>query len=166
MKKCFLLLLITTTLFAQEKIEKKKFFDVLWGEPVKDNISFMPLAHHTRILKNKDFFGIYYSSVSYSSFELAAFNNSFSDFTLGLFYKREIPVWKRLSVSYGAGIIYGYDGNLEQVKGLPPGLKNFFFGGAISPAVGGRINVKITDKITATALLVPLVNAYGLTYYF
>ena len=170
MKKIWIVLLVFSHhLFSQQQqdLNKKNVFETLWGESPESSVSFLPVGTHTEIrdgfVRFKDFFDIYYTSYNYKSFELAVFKNSFRDWSIGLMYTREIPVFKKWSIKYGGGIMYGYQGQLVTVDGIP--FKKIFFSGPFNPILGGGINYKISEKWSVSILIAPLINAYGIKYH-
>lgn len=156
--------LATTHLIAQQQndtIVKKSFFKKIWGTPLKSGITFMPMGTHTI---EPDVFDVWYTSYNYKNLELSVFKNSFSDWTLGLLYKRGYYFSEKFHVAYGGGIVYGYKGKLQTVDYLP--LKNsFLFTGAISPIVGLDLDYKISKKISIRSSVSPLIIIYGFRYY-
>lgn len=149
-------------MFAQKE-EKKSFFKVLWGEQPKDALTYMPFGTHTydsRIHKPHE---TQYVGYNIKSVEFAAFINSYQDWSLSMMYKRMIPLGKRWSIDYGAGLIYGYDGRLSEQQGIP--FPELLFSGPINPIAGGGINYKFSKKWSVAVLIAPQINIYGVKYH-
>lgn len=166
LKKYSILLILTIfsfSSFAQEvkEVEQKSFFKKILGDPLESSITFMPVGTHTRKV---DVFGVWYVGYNYKSFEVAAFSNSFSELTIGLFYKRAWNFTKRFSAIYGVGIMYGYHGKLQDVEGVP--FRNsFLMTGEINPVAGFELDYKISKRFAIHANITPLVIIYGFKYY-
>lgn len=163
----FLLLLFCgffSTLSSQQKhdsISKKTILEKIWGEPLENGIILMPLGTHTR---DGDIFDVLYTGISYNSVELAVFKNSFRDWTMILTYKRTWHLTNSFYLTGGGGLLYGYKGKLQNVKGIPLN-KSFLFTGAINPVVGLDVDYRISKKISIHGSITPLVIIYGIKYY-
>ena len=156
--------IVTTHLIAQQKkdtIVRKSFFKKIWGAPLKSGITFMPVGTHTI---EPNVFDVWYGSYNYRNLELSVFKNSFSDWTLGLFYKRGYYFSEKFHIAYGGGIVYGYKGKLQTVDYIPF-RDSFLFTGAISPIVGLDIDYKISKKVSIRSSISPLIIIYGFRYY-
>ncbi len=146
---------------TSEVKEPKTFWQKIAGEPLKTSITFLPVGSHT---KNVDVFGVWYTSYNYKSIEFGAFSNSYGELTFGLFYKREINFTDKFSLIYGGGLLYGYHGKLQDVKGVPF-KKSFLFNGEINPILGLELDYKISKKISFHTNIAPLILIYGVKYY-
>ena len=115
-----------------EEPEKKKtvvgkILKTIWGNELESSITAMPIGLHTDFEKHSSkkrstINGLHealYFAGNYKSLELAGFQNSFGDLTVALFYKRAWNFTKRFSMNIGGGIMYGYDGRLQNTEGIP-----------------------------------------------
>ncbi|MDG2193932.1 MAG: hypothetical protein P8K77_03575 [Polaribacter sp.] len=153
----FLLLFFTLgNLFSQ-----KTFFQSVVGDELESSITFMPFGSHTKTI---DVFRVWFTAYNYKSFEISVFKNSFSDWTLGLSYKRGWKFTKNFSANYGVGILYGYKGKLKDVRGVPF-RDSFLVKGDINPVASFEIDYKISKKLSIHSTLTPLVIIYGLRFY-
>lgn len=120
----------------------------------------MPLGSHTR---PPDIFGVWFMGYNYKGFEISLFQNSFRDLTFGFSHKR---VWKftdKFSANYGIGILYGYDGRLQNVEGIPF-RDSFLIKGKINPVIALELDYKIYKNISIHSNITPLVIIYGIRY--
>lgn len=156
----FILFIVTISTYSQNK-EKKSFWNKLKGKQLASAITFLPVGSHTTDI---DFIGVYYTSYNYKSLEFAVFRNSFKDPTFMVTYKREIPLSDKLSLMYGAGLMYGYKGRLQNTSGIPF-RKTFLFTGNINPTAGIELDYKISKKVSFHANIASLVFVYGLRYW-
>lgn len=156
----FFLLLQTSNAYSQIQKEEKTIFQTIIGEKLETSIIFMPLGFHT---KTPDIFGVWYTAYNYKGFEISLFQNSYRDLTFGFSHKR---VWKftdKFFANYGIGILYGYDGRLQNVEGIPL-RESFLFNGKINPVLALEVDYKISKNISIHSSLTPLVIIYGLRY--
>ena len=161
--RIFLLLLFTLAAVLNsygqtEEKEKKTLIKTLWGNPIENSVTFMPLGTH--YVYDQDIFATWYTSVTIKSFEAMVFLNSKNMWTTGLLYKRAIPLSEKFAINYGGGLMYGYKGTLETTRGIPKSL-SFMFKGAINPVVGLGFDYKISKKLSIHADLAPLILIYG-----
>jgi len=137
-------------------------FKFLWGKPVKNSVFYLPVGTHTR------HFGLTYFHLaggSYKTFYLMTFINSFDDRVFSAGVERYIWQYHQLSVGYGAGLMYGYHGNLSTVHGIP--LKDtFLFKYNINPVVVGIADITLTKRTQMTFVLAPLVVSIGIRFNF
>lgn len=143
---------------TEEKEKETSLLKTLWGESIENSVTFMPLGTH--YIYDPDIFTTWYTSVTIKSFEVLVFLNSKRDWTTGLFYKRAIPISEKFTLNYGGGLLYGYDGKLEETRGIPKSL-HFLFSGPINPVVGLGFDYKISKKLSIHADLAPLTIIYG-----
>jgi len=160
MKKNILILLIFSYLASQSQDKKKTIWQFIKGEEVKSSVTFLPFGSHT---SNLDVINVWYTSYNYKSYEVAAFKNSFGEFTLAAFYKRKQQVTKNFSVIYGLGVMYGYHGKLRDVESIPF-RKTFLFTGEINPVGGVNLDYRVAKKISLQISLTPVVILYGFRY--
>lgn len=153
-----ILLLITLNINSQE--EKKSFWEILKGKELETSITFLPIGVHT---KDGSIIDTYYVGYNYKSFEIAAFKNSYEDLTILALYKREIPLYKKLSFIYGLGLMYGYDGKLQDVSGIP--FRNtFLYSGAINLSGGFILDYRTSKKFSLQINVSPVVLVFGVRY--
>ena len=127
------------------------------GKELESSITFLPFGSHTKSL---DFLEVWYTAYNYKSFEIAAFNNSYNDLTVALFYKREIEVIEKLSFIYSFGVMYGYGGKLKDLAGIP--FRNtFVFNGDVNPIAGIIFDYRIVKKVSIQLNVSPVVIVYG-----
>lgn len=156
---CYLILLIFSVGFTQEK---NNFLETLWGEYPKTGITYMPVGTHTYGSKIHKPHETHYIGYNYKFLEIATFINSYHDWSISAMYKRMIPIGKRWSINYGGGIVYGYDGRLQDQQGIP--FKKVLFSGPFNPIFGGGVNFKISDRWLVSVIIAPQINLYGLKY--
>jgi hypothetical protein len=150
----------------KEARKERSFGRKLWGDKVENNITFMPFGYHTDRVKHADKPIVqlfWYTSVSYNSFELAGFKNSFGDFSVGLLYKRKYIFTKRLSMHFGGGLIYGYHGRLQTTPGVPF-RDTILITGPLTPVLGLSFDYRITNKVSLHVSGAPLIILYGFRY--
>tara|TARA_B100000809_G_scaffold257223_1_gene298425 strand:+ start:5797 stop:6381 length:585 start_codon:yes stop_codon:yes gene_type:complete len=150
----------------KEARKERSFGRKLWGDKVENNVTFMPFGYHTDRVKNADapivqYF--WYTSISYNSFELAGFKNSFGDASLALFYKRKIILTQRFSVHIGGGLIYGYHGRLQNTPGVPF-ANTILITGPLTPVLGVSFDYRITNKVSLHLSGAPLIILYGFRF--
>lgn len=162
-KYCLFLLLITASFssYSQKKKENRSFVQKLLGDTPGSAITFLPYATHTR---KADFYGVSYFAVNYKSWEVNTFRNSWGDQNYSLSYKRTLNFNERFLLSYGVGIMYGYDGRLGGNDNVP--LSNtFLFNGKINPVLGLEFDYKVYKNIALHVTYAPLILLYGVRYY-
>jgi len=153
-----ILLFITLSVKSQE--EKKSFWQLLKGKELESSIKFLPIGVHT---KDGSIVDTYYVGYNYKSFEIAAFKNSYEDLTILALYKREIPLFKKLSFIYGLGLMYGYDGKLQNVSGIP--FRNtFLYSGPINLSGGFILDYKTSKRFSLQINISPVVLVFGVRY--
>ena len=143
---------------SQEK--KKSILEILKGRKLETSIKFLPYGLHT---SDGTLVKALYLGFNYKSFEIAAFNNSYNDLTLLALYKREILLYKKLSLIYGLGVMYGYNGKLQNVNGIP--FRNsFLYSGAINLSGGVILDYRAYKKFSLQINISPVVLVFGLRY--
>tara|TARA_B110000046_G_scaffold185695_2_gene228657 strand:- start:5962 stop:6450 length:489 start_codon:yes stop_codon:yes gene_type:complete len=153
-----ILILVSLSLKAQDK--NKTIWEFIKGEELKSSVTFLPFGSHTSDL---DVIDIWYTSYNYKSYEIAAFKNSFGEFTLAALYKRKQQVTEKFSVIYGLGVMYGYHGELRDVESIP--FRNtFLFTGEINPVGGVNLDYRVAKKLSLQISLTPVVILYGFRY--
>ena len=153
-----LLILNIFVINSQEK--KKSIWEIFKGKELESSIKFLPFGLHT---SDGSFVNAFYLGYNYTSFELAAFNNSYDDLTILALYKREIELYKKLSLIYGLGLMYGYDGKLQNVSGIP--FRNsFLYSGAINLSGGVILDYRAYKKFSLQINISPVVLVFGLRY--
>ena len=153
-----LILLNILIINAQE--EKKSIWKILKGKELESSIKFLPIGLHT---KDGSFVNAFYLGYNYKSFEIAAFNNSYDDLTILTLYKREIELYEKLSLIYGLGLMYGYDGKLQNVSGIP--FRNsFLFSGPINLSGGLIIDYRAFKRFSLQINISPVVLVFGVRY--
>lgn len=165
--KIILAIFLASNLFAfsqkkddSDTKEKKSFWKTIYGVAPESSIIFMPIAHH---FIDPDTIFPLYTGVNYKSYELSVYRNSQNNTTYSLLFKRKLNLSENLSFIGGAGIMYGYHGKLQYVRGVP--FKKTLFSGKINPVVGLEFNYKLSKKISInTSIIPPVVIAYGLRY--
>ena len=156
----FFLLLQTINTYSQTQKQEKTIFQTIIGEKLETSIIFMPLGFHT---KTPDIFGVWYTGYNYKGFEISLFQNSYRDLTFVFSHKRAWRFTDKFSTNYGVGILYGYDGRLQNVRGIPL-RDSFLFNGKINPVITLEVDYKISKNISIYSSLTPLVIIYGLRY--
>ena len=157
---------ILETDLDKEERRERSFIRSLWGDKVENSVTSLPFGYHTdrdRHAGEPFVHPVWCTSVSIHSFEISGFKNSFGDFSLGLYYKRKIVFTKRLSINYGAGIIYGYDGRLKDVEGIPF-RETFLVTGPINPVVGMSFDYRVTNNFSFHITGAPQIIIYGVRY--
>jgi len=160
-----LLLIVFSITVDAQTIEKEKssFWKVLWGKPATDAITYMPFGTHTYGKKLHKPHPTHYIGYNIKAIEAAAFINSYEDWSITMMYKRQVPLSKKWSIDYGMGLIYGYDGRLVDQPGIP--FKYSLFSGPINPIAGGGINYRFSKKWSASVMIAPQINIYGVKYH-
>lgn len=156
----FFLFLQTSSVYSQTQKEEKTIFQTIVGEKLETSIILMPLGFHT---KTPHIFGVWYTGYNYKGFEISLFQNSYRDVTFGFSHKRVWRITDKFFANYGIGILYGYDGRLQNVEGIPL-RDSFLFNGKINPVMALEIDYKISKNISIHSSLTPLVIIYGLRY--
>ena len=139
---------------------RKTIFQTIIEEKLETSIIFMPLGIHT---KTPDIFGVWYTGYNYKGFEISLFKNSYRDLTFGFSHKRAWRFTDKFSANYGVGILYGYDGRLQNIEGIPL-RDSFLFNGKINPVIALEVDYEISKKLCILSSLTPLVIIYGLRY--
>ena len=152
----FLFFYVTTT--------DANFFTFLWGKPVRNSIFYLPIGTHTRNGKRKlTYFQL--MGGTYKTFYLMTFINSFGDRVFSAGVERYFWKFHRLSLGYGAGLMYGYQGKLSTVYGIP--FKNsFLFKYNLNPVIVGIADFAITKRVQLSFVLAPLVVTGGIRFNF
>ena len=159
-KLVILVILFFTTFYVNAQEEKKSFWKTLKGRELETSIKFLPIGVHT---KDGSLIDTYYIGYNYKSFELATFKNSYDDLTILALYKREIPLYKKFSFIYGLGLMYGYDGKLKNVSGIP--FRNtFLYSGDINLSGGFIVDYRASKKISLQINVSPVVLVFGARY--
>ena len=156
------LLLISFFLINTLYPQKKSILQKIIGDELRSAISFLPFGTHT---KDLDIFDAWFIGGNYKSYAFSAFKNSFLEWTFILGYKRAWNFTKKFGVIYGVGIMYGYQGKLQHVEGIPL-RDSFLITGAINPVVDLELDYKISKHLSIHSVLTPLVIIYGLQYNF
>lgn len=153
-------LLIFNVLIINSQEKKKSIWETLKGKELESSIKFLPYGLHT---SDGSFVNAFYIGYNFKSFEIAAFNNSYDDLTILVLYKREIELCKKLSLIYGIGIMYGYDGKLQNVSGIPF-RKSFLYSGAINLSGGFLLDYRVYKKFSLQINISPVVLICGVRY--
>ena len=139
---------------------KQSIFKILKGKELETSVKFLPIGLHT---SDGSIVNAFYVGYNYKSFEIAAFKNSYDDITLLALYKREIELYKKLSFIYGLGVMHGYNGKLQNVKGIP--FRNsFLYSGAINLSGGFILDYRAYNKISLQINISPVVLVFGVRY--
>ena len=154
------LLLQTSKVCSQMQKEEKTTFQTIIGDKLESSIIFMPLGFHT---KTPDIFFVWYTAFNYEGIEISLFQNSYRDLTFGLSHKRVWRLTDKFFANYGIGILYGYNGRLQNIEGIPL-RDSFLFKGKINPVVALEVDYKISKRLSIHSSLTPLVIIYGLRY--
>ncbi len=158
-KKLILLFLIFYTGIVYANV-----FTFLWGKPVKNSVFYLPIGSHTKNGHRKLKYFQLMGGV-YKTFYLMTFINSFNDRVWSAGIQRYIWQFHRISVGYGAGLMYGYKGNLSTVNGIP--LRNtFLFKYNLNPGIVGLFDITITKRVQMSFVVAPLVVAGGIRFNF
>ena len=148
-----------------------KILKTIWGDPLESSITAMPIGLHTDFEKHSSkkrstINGLHealYFAGNYKTIELAGFQNSFGDLTVALFYKRAWNFTKRFSMNVGGGIMYGYDGRLQNTEGIPF-RDTFLIRGDINPVVGVELDYRFYKKWSVHTSIAPRIIIYGFRY--
>ncbi|MGY5355429.1 hypothetical protein [Wenyingzhuangia sp. IMCC45467] len=160
--------LIVQSCYTQEiyqPTKKQTFWTKVWGKSPENGIKFLPFATHFQKSENPFIHGTFYTAANYKSFEVAAFNNSYNDFSMSFFYLREVTLYKKLKLQYGGGFLYGYKGRLQKVKEIPF-HDTFLYSGNLNPTYGIGLEYCLSKKWAISAMTNPAVIIYGLKYYW
>ena len=157
----------------EERIPKKTFLQKIWGDPMESSITAMPIGLHTDFEKHSSkkrstINGLHealYFGINYKTIELIGFQNSFGDLTIGLLYKRTWNFTKRFSINFGVGLMYGYDGRLQNTEGIPF-RDTFLIKGDINPLTGFELDYKVYKKWSLHTSIAPRIIIYGFRYRF
>lgn len=153
----FCFIFFTTTTYAN-------ILTFLWGRPVKNSIFYLPIGSHTRNgHRQLKFFQL--MGGTYKTFCLMTFINSFGDRVFSAGVERYIFQYRRFFLGYGAGIMYGYKGNLSTVHGIPF-RHTFLFEHNLNPVVVGIADITLTQRIQFSFVFSPLLVAGGIRYNF
>lgn len=139
-----------------------KIAGFIWGDPVSNGIIYLPWGVHT---KHSGISNNHLVSVVYNSFLFGTFINSFDDRVWSLAFNRNLIEYHGFGVDYVAGLIYGYEGKLSEVEGIP--LKNtFLFKHNLNPVVSINPYYKASEHFQIQTVLTPLVVLFGIKYNF
>ena len=141
--------------------EKKKLINKLLGEQLETNIIFLPIASYN---SGGDSFTLSYVGLSYKSFEISEFTNSYGELTSGFLYHRVIKLTSQLSINYFLGVLYGYNGKLAN-KPRIPFSETFLFKGNLNPGAGFSLDYKINKIISFHIRFVPNITMFGLRLF-
>ena len=150
------------------KVKKKSLFKIVWGDQLKTSFTAMPIGLHTDFEKHSSktrstINGLHealYFAFNYKSIELAGFQNSFGDLTLAVFYKRAWNFTKRFSVNVGGGLMYGYDGRLQNTEGIP--FRNtWLIKGDVNPVTGFELDYRFYKRWSIHTSIAPRIIIYG-----
>ncbi len=162
MKKSRIIISVFFIFFAATA--SANIFTAIWGKPVRDSIFFLPVGSHTMDgHQGLKFFQL--AGGTYKTFYLMTFINSFGQRVVSAGIERYFWQWRRLSLGYGAGVMYGYNGNLSTVHGIPFN-NSFLFKYDLNPVVVGLADIAITKRFQLSFVIAPLVVAGGLRYNF
>jgi len=170
-------LLLSMSFYSQSELiqhkekPKRSLLKKLWGSPTKSSVTAMPIGLHTDFEKHSSkkrstINGLHealYFSGNYRNVELAVFQNSFGDATFALSYKRTWNYTKRFSVNFGAGLLYGYDGRLQNTTGIPF-RKTFLIKGDINPLLGFELDYRFYKRWSVHTSIAPRIIIYGFRY--
>lgn len=186
MKKLLLVfvLILSFSSFAQgEKLKESeehskkentrlgKIWKTIWGDQLQSSVTAMPIGLHTDFEKHgtskrSTINGLHealYFAGNYKSLELAVFQNSFGDPVVALFYKRAWNFTKRLSMNVGAGVMYGYEGRLQNTEGIPF-RDTWLIKGDINPVTGFELDYRFYKKWSIHTSIAPRIIIYGFRY--
>lgn len=157
----------STSFFAQHtakdtlsKKDRPSLIKRIWQNKPENSIVFMPFGTHTH---RSDILHVYYTGVYYEGFQLSTFRNSYKDWCVNLNLSRKIDMSKRFSFLFGGGFIYGYNGRLQHIKGIP--LRNtFLFKSKINPVLGLAMDYKVNKHWSIHGNALPLVLIIGIRY--
>lgn len=154
------LLVLLNSLNTNAQEEKKSIWKILKGQELESSVKFLPFGIHT---KDGSFVNTFYLGYNYKSFEIAAFKNSYDDLTILGLYKRQIQLYEKLSLIYGLGLMYGYDGKLQNVSGIP--FRNsFLYSGPINLSGGLIIDYRVLKSFSLQINISPVVLVFGVRY--
>jgi hypothetical protein len=140
----------------------KRLLAFVWGRTPKNGIIYLPFGRHTQI-QNENLTANNLVGVVYKSISLGSFINSFHDQTWYLVVMRNIFSRHGFGIDYFAGILYGYDGKLSTVEGIP--LRDtFLFKSDINPILSLDTYYEITDHFQMHIMITPLVVLSGIKY--
>ena len=162
---CLLFFQLSYAQVLKQQVEKPCFWTTIWGDSPENGFKFLPLATHFQQSENPFFHGAFYTAANYKSWELSAFNNSYNDFSISLFYLRKIKLTERFSIDYGAGFLCGYRGRLQKVEAIPFN-NTFLYSGNLNPTYGIGFEYNLSKKIAISAMSNPAVIIYGLKYFW
>lgn len=141
-----------------------QLLDFVWGGAPKNGVIYLPFGRHTQIqdenLTVNNLVGVVYNSIS-----LGTFINSFREQTWYLVVMRNIFSYHGFGIDYFAGILYGYNGKLANVKGIPF-RDTFLFKYNLNPIISLDTYYEITDYFHIQAMITPLVILSGIKYNF
>ncbi len=147
-------------LFSQNK---KYIFEKIVGEESETAIAFLPFGTH---IVTPDISEVWFIGYNYKSYGISVFKNTYQNWTFVLGYKRVWNFTQRFSITYDIGIMYGYQGKLQYVKGLPF-RDTLLFKGPLNPVISFELDYKILKHISIHSIITPtLVIIYGLQYRF
>ena len=140
--------------------KKRSIFSYIWGQPVKNSIFYEPLGSHTKDGHRKlKWFQL--AGFTYHSFFAMTFINSFNDRTYALGMQRYVYQNKIIALGYGFGLMYGYNGRLANVGGIP--FRNsFLFKYDINPLACLLADINLSKRVKMSFVITPLVLTVGL----
>ena len=155
MKKFLVILVIAFT----QQATAFNLITFIRGTPVKNSIFYEPIGSHTSNGERKlTWFQL--AGGTYHSFFAMTFINSFDNRTWALGIQRYLYQNKVFAVGYGAGLMYGYNGQLSTVHGIP--FKNsFLFKGDINPVLGLMGDINLSKRLKLSCVITPLVMTVG-----
>jgi hypothetical protein len=134
----------------------------LWGEAPEPGVFYLPVGFHNDSVRLRDFQllgGIYRGVFGMT------FINSYGTRTWSLGFQRNVYRFRRLSLGYGIGLMYGYGGRLADSHSLP--LRHtFLFEHDVNPAVGVPARLALTKHLQLETFITPVVSLGGLKMSF
>lgn len=155
--------LLQTKISTREETQKNiSFLDFIYGKPTKNGILYLPLGRHTQIAE-ENFSSNNLIGIVYNSFSFGTFINSFHERTWYLVIIRNIFSYYGFGIDYFAGLLYGYEGKLSQIEGIPL-RETFLFQHNLNPVVSLGAHYEVEKHIQAQVMITPLVILYGVKY--
>ncbi|MHA3976834.1 hypothetical protein ACW9UR_04040 [Halovulum sp. GXIMD14794] len=133
-------------------------------EPIRNGIMYFPYGVHTA---SDELEATPHNLVglSYRSFSLAYFRNSYGGDTVALVHGRNLLSYEPFGADLFYGIMYGYHGELAESDNMPSVAKPLFEG-EINPVASVSPYWRVTERLELRAMLTPFFATLGVKVNF
>ena len=156
-------ILLLTIFCTSLSVQAFEFKDVL-GTPAITAVSIQPLGSHLHHADINDFM---YVGVNYNTYTFSTFSNSYGDRSFFLGVKRHWVSNETYDIGFALGAIHGYDGKLAELEQIPQFLReSYLVKGPVNPLIGLLGNYHLSDTVSFSVTVLPLVVLYGFEIKF